>query len=206
MRSTVSTPAPHQLAGRVTDSEPLARIVVAARACFRERGVAKTRMGHIAERAGMARQTLYDFVGNRTEIVDLAIEVRLAELAERITTTRLPDRPDLGERFVDLFCLVVDVVGTDDEYAMLAGSLGEAHAFQFLAGPSTLTAVAESAFAPLFEEARNEGRLRDDVPDRLMVEWLQSMLATLAARAGLDPDYVRMLLRSFALPAILRHR
>lgn len=195
---------PAVLAGRVAASEPLARIVAAARACFRDLGVAHTRMGHIAQRAGMARQTLYDFVSGRAEIVDLAIEVRLAELADRITTTPLPLRRDLGERLVDLFCLVIEVVGNDEEYAHLAGSLGEAHAFQFLAGPSALTTVAERAFAPLFEEARRQNRLRDDVPERLIVEWLQSTLATLAARDGLQPAYVRTLLRSFALPAVLK--
>jgi len=36
-----------------------------------------------------------------------------------------------------------------------------------------------------------------------MVEWLQSMLATLAARDGLTEGYVRELLRLFALPAVL---
>ncbi|HEX6390719.1 MAG TPA: hypothetical protein VFZ89_14765, partial [Solirubrobacteraceae bacterium] len=117
--------------------------------------------------------------------------------------TKLPARRDLGERFVDLFVLVVDVVGGDEEYALLAGSLGERHAFQFLAGPSALTPVAQAAFAPLFDEARRQGRLREDVPERLMVEWLQSMFATLVARDGLDPEYVRTLLRAFALPAIL---
>jgi len=191
------------LAGRVAESEQLARIVAAARTCFRARGVARTRMGHIAEQAGLARQTLYDFVTNRDEIVDLAIEVRLAELGARIASTRLPAHRDLGERFVDLFVLVVEVVGRDEEYALLAGSLGEAHAFQFLAGPSSLTPVAEAVFAPLFDEARRQGRLREDVPERLMVEWLQSMLATLAARDGLTEGYVRELLRLFALPAVL---
>lgn len=202
----MSDAAEQLLAQRVWESEPLARIVAAARVCFRERGVAKTRMGHIADHAGMARQTVYDFVANRDEIVDLAIEVRLAELGARIASTRLPARRDLGERFVDLFVLVVEVVGGDEEYAMLAGSLGEAHAFQFLAGPSSLTPVAEAVFAPLFDEARRQGRLRADVSERLIVEWLQSMLATLAARDGLAPDYVRTLLRSFALPAILNDR
>lgn len=199
------TSAPQDLpAARGAESEQLARIVAAARACFAERAVEKTRMGHIAARAGMARQTLYDFVANRTAIVDLAIEARLDELGEQITATRLPARRDLGERFVDLFVLVVEVVGGDEEYARLAGSLGERHAFQFLAGPSPLTPVAEAAFAPLFAEARRQDRLRDDVSERLMVEWLQSMLATLVARDGVEPDYARTLLRAFALPAILK--
>jgi hypothetical protein len=122
----------------------------------------------------------------------------------RIATTPLPAREELGERFVDLFALVVDVVGGDREYAMLAGSLGEAHEFQFLARPPSLTTGAAAAFAPLFDEARSLRRLREDVPDSLMVEWLQSMLATLAARDGLDAAHVRLLLRSFALPAILK--
>jgi AcrR family transcriptional regulator len=180
------------------------RIVDAARACFAERGVEKTRMGQIAERAGLARQTLYDFFANRAEIVDAAIEVRVGELGERVMATRLPARRDLGERFVDLFVLVVEVVGGDEEYARLAGSLGERHAFQFLAGPSTLTPVAAAAFAPLLEEARRQGRLRDDVSEGLMVEWLQGMLTTLVARDGLEPEHARTLLRAFALPAILR--
>jgi hypothetical protein len=130
--------------------------------------------------------------------------VRLAELGAQIASTRLPARRDIGERIVDLLALVVEVVGTDDEYAMLAGSLGERHAFQFLAGPSQITGVAAAVFAPLLDEARRQGRLREDVPERLLVEWLQSMLAMLAARDDLSPAHTRELLRACALPALLK--
>jgi AcrR family transcriptional regulator len=187
------------------ETDPLARIVAAARVCFRDRGVGKTRMGEIATGAGMARQTLYDFVANKTEIVDLALAARIAELAhvvrERMeTTTEVP----IEERLVEVLACCVEVSRDDPEFVWLAGGMDERHAFQYLAAPSRLTDAMVGISQPFLDVAREAGIVRDDVPVRAMMVWLQSMVATLAARDDLGATELRDTLRAFALPAVLR--
>jgi AcrR family transcriptional regulator len=192
-------------APRIDEPEPVARIVAAARLCFRDRGVAKTRMGEIAQRAGMARQTLYDFVANKTEIVDLALADRIAELGAVVREeTGVAPPADVGERLVEVLARCVEVSREDPEFTWLAGGLDERHAFQYLAAPSRLTDLLTETAGPFVDAAREAGVVRDDVEVRSMLAWLQSMLATLVARDDLDAAGLRATLRAFALPAVLK--
>ena len=74
------------------ESATLHRILESARACFLRYGVRGTRMGDIAEGAGMVRQTLYDWVSSRDELVDLAMAERTRELGEIIRARRSESR------------------------------------------------------------------------------------------------------------------
>ena len=192
-------------AAPAAEHDPIARIVTAARECFRERGVAKTRMGLIAERAGMARQTLYDFVANKTEIVDLALADRIGELvaAVRADESAEPART-LPERLVEVLARAVEVSRDDPEFVSLAAGLDERHAFQYIAGPSRLTDLLTEVAGELIEAGRAQGIVRDDVAPRAIILWLQGMLAALVARDDLGAAELRETLRDFALPAVLR--
>lgn len=199
--SRPTEPAP---TGPAAEHDPIARIVTAARACFRERGVAKTRMGEIAERAGMARQTLYDFVANKTEIVDLALADRVSELAIAVRAEEsAAPAGDLPERLVEVLARAVEVSRDDPEFVSLAGGLDERHAFQYIAGPSRLTELLTEIAGDLVEAGRAHGIVRGDVTSRAIIAWLQGMLASLVARDDLSAAELRETLRAFALPAVL---
>jgi AcrR family transcriptional regulator len=189
---------------RVHNPETLARIVASARRCFLECGVSRTRMSDVAEGAGMVRQTIYDFVANKGELVDLALAARIEELGGIVRARPLRRRADIRERLVELFAVIVETCRDDPEFNVLTGALGERHAFQYMAGPSALTETMTTVVAEIFEEADHSGVLRRDVPQRQIVEWLQAMLATLVVREDLDRDRLRDTLRAFALPAVLR--
>src|SRR5262249_59782334 len=120
-------------------------------------------MSDIAKGAGMVRQTLYDWVSSRDELVDMAMAQRTREMGEIIRRRRVDRQLSVGEQIVDVLAAMVELAGNDSEFALLAQAMPERHAFAFMAGPSALTDVVESLLQPYFDPAPCHGTL----PDRL---------------------------------------
>jgi AcrR family transcriptional regulator len=186
------------------ESPTLARILESARACFLRDGVRRTRISDIADGAGMVRQTVYDWVSSRDQLVDLAMAQRSRELGEQIRSRTLRRGLSIGEQIVDVVAAMAELAGSDPEFELLARAMPEEHAFAFLAGPSELTDVLELVLEPYFAGAREEGGLREALGARALAEWVQLVLATLRNRTDLGTNEVREQLRYFLLPALLK--
>ncbi|WP_024287451.1 TetR/AcrR family transcriptional regulator [Cellulomonas sp. KRMCY2] len=59
-------------------------IVAAARALFAERGIAKTSISDVAERAGITRGLVYHYFVDKDTLVDVVLEEYIAEFVESI--------------------------------------------------------------------------------------------------------------------------
>jgi AcrR family transcriptional regulator len=194
----------HQTIPPGPEAETIDRILESARACFLRKGVRKTRISDIAEGAGMVRQTVYDWVASRDELVDLAMARRIRELGAIIQGRANDPRQGLADQLVEVLADMIELAADDVEFENLAQAMPEAHAFAFIAGPSELTDVVGEILEPFLERARGEGVLRDGMGDRALAEWVQIVLAPLRGRRDLDPQALRQRLRYFLLPALLQ--
>jgi AcrR family transcriptional regulator len=186
------------------ESMTLARIVASARECFLRQGVRKTRIADIAAGAGMVRQTVYDSVSGRDELVDLAMNARSREMADMVRAVPLNPTAGAGEQLVAMLAAMIELARGDAEFRMLTEALAPDHAFHFMVGPSALTEVVVDLLTPLLHRAASEGRLRTDVDIDDMVVWIQTLLAPLMSRDDLTPPALRRTLRLFVLPTLLR--
>ncbi|MUL65862.1 hypothetical protein BOO86_15410 [Mycobacterium sp. CBMA 234] len=194
----------YESAGEGPESATLRRILESARDCFLRLGVRGSRMSDIAEGAGLVRQTLYDWVSSRDDLVDLAMAERTREMGEIIRQRRVDPAAPVGDQIVELLVDMIELAGNDHEFELLAQAMPEHHAFAFLSGPSSLTDVVESLLQPYFDRARQEGVLREELGERALVEWVQTLLAPLRARADRSPESLRKLLQYFLIPALIR--
>ncbi len=160
-------------------------------------------MNDIAEEAGVVRQTLYDWVRSRDHLVDLAMAERSRELGEMIK--RRPVRDDLAieDQIVDVVVAMVTLSGSDPEFTLLAQSMPEEHAFEFMAGQSELTEVLEGVLRPYFDRARERGILREELGTRALARWIQAVLASLRPRRGQPVEVTAAELRYFLIPALV---
>jgi hypothetical protein len=152
----------------------------------------------------MVRQTVYDSVSGRGELVDLAMRARSLEMADAVRRT--PPDPDaaVSDQLLGVLAAMIEMARGDVEFQLLANALAPEHALRYMVGPSPLTEVVVDVLAPLFDRARAEGQLREDVEARELVEWIQTVLAPLMSREDLTPQALRRTLRLFVLPALLR--
>lgn len=179
------------------------RILQSARQLFRERGVKRTRMSDIAEGAGVVRQTVYDWVSSRDEIVDLAMAARVRELGEIVKAMPVDEDKPLREQVLQVLMTMASLAGTDPEAEILAQAMPEQHAFLFMSGPSALTDVVVDILAPYLERAKADGLLRDELGTRAIAEWVQLVAASVRHRVAAEQDDLARKMEYFLLPAIL---
>lgn len=187
----------------VSDAATPERILESARQLFRERGVRRTRMSDIAEGAGVVRQTVYDWVSSRDEIVDLAMAARVRELGETVKAMPVDEDKPLRGQVLQVLMTMAELAGTDPEAEILAQAMPEQHAFLFMSGPSALTDVVVDILAPYLERAKDEGLLRDELGTRAIAEWVQLVAASVRYRVASEQDDLARKMEYFLLPAIL---
>lgn len=191
---------PRRARGDVSVSD----IVVAARECFAERGVAQTRMDDVAQRANVSRPHVYAFVSSRAELLELVALERLRELGAILQERARDLDGDIGEAIVDQIIETILRGRDDPEFTSLADAMPRFDINALLtSGASPLHAITASVFGPLLARALAEGRLRADVSIDAIVEWLQGVIALLSGRHDLANDDLRTMARRFVLPGLL---
>jgi AcrR family transcriptional regulator len=188
---------------RTSNEEALARVVVAARKCFADRGVTRTRMDDVAEAAGMARQNVYRYVSGREELVELAILERVREFTEQLVADLDESTGDLGTAITEHVIAAINVGREDPEFLYLTDALPRLR-LNLLVGGTEVHAFVRETMEPLMRRARVEGALRTDASEDEMIQWIQGVLTLLAPRIDLDAGTMRRMLERFLLPVLLK--
>jgi len=95
----------------------------AARECFLSKGVGKTTMDDVARAAGEKRQLVYRLFLDRRELVEAAINARVAEIADEIAAVDQADADaDFAEVFTRVSITVIERMRSDHELGILVGA------------------------------------------------------------------------------------
>jgi AcrR family transcriptional regulator len=86
-----------------------ARIVAAARECFRRFGFAKTSMQEIASAAGMSAANLYRFYDGKVAIGSAVARAEQSAVLAACDETVAAAGPDVAERLIAMFTAIIDV-------------------------------------------------------------------------------------------------
>jgi AcrR family transcriptional regulator len=184
--------------------ETLEPIVAAARKCFAEVGVARTRMEDVASRASMSRQGVYRYVSGRDDLVALAIMQRCREFGDELMHGTEKNPADVVEAMVDLILRMVKLARGDQEFAYLAEATPRIRLNMLLTSDSSpMHGLVSDCFEPLLTQAESENRLRTDVTRREMTQWIQGVLTVMTARPDLDVSEQRRYAREFAVRGLL---
>jgi AcrR family transcriptional regulator len=180
------------------------RVLAAARECFLRYGVRKTSMADIADAAGLARQSVYRYAASKSALVDAAVLARLSEMGDLLRDI-LERTTGFEEAAVEGSAAVVTTARTDPELTTLLEVAQSRHLAELTASSSAVMhhLVAE-LWSPLFARGRAEGRLRTDVGEDQMVEWIRGVYLMLMLRSDLDAESDRAMVRTFLLPSLTR--
>lgn len=91
------------------DERVRARLMDAAILCVREMGIKKTGMRHIAEKAGLARQTVYKYYSGKYDILADAFMREGLEFVQQLAA-HISGIPAIEEQFVEAFVYVVETL------------------------------------------------------------------------------------------------
>lgn len=162
-------------------------------------------MDDIAKEAGVSRPTVYRYFGDRDTLITALIEGRSRGLFDK-ARAYLRERETFLEQIVDGLVFLVQR-GRQDPIVRLIVSPEHMDLATALVGSTGLAArLTQEMWAPLLDEARARGEIREGLTDEEICEWIALVQLILVGRMDFssdgDPENRRMLTH-FLVPGIV---
>jgi AcrR family transcriptional regulator len=168
-----------------SDEEARERLLDAAEACYAERGLSKTKMTHIAMKAGVHRSTVYSYFRNR--------DVVLAECFLRAVTTVIDAAKscwETDEPFADQVvrsCIVgLAAARESPTMLLLTADYDLGRTLRAAEASEKWRNRLREALGERFAAAATAGKVRDDVAPDMLAHWVTRICFSLIAEPGKD--------------------
>ena len=197
---------PSNIQAKIDMSETEERIIDGARKCFEGIGVANTRLGDIAKRAGVSRQTIYKHFSGKEDIID---RIGFLEMVKVNKVLRERIQRDLP--FPDkLTHAIVASVEVSQENPYLRKVIEDAQLMpRFPDKDVSLYLWQRSRWNNFLERAQKAGELAPDLDLDEVVHWIlfsQLALMTAQDRSVLIETNIHDFVRRFIVAPLLNER
>lgn len=182
------------------------RLIDAAEACFSRFGVSKTTLEDIASQAGVSRATVYRyFEGGRDEII-LGVVLREAGVFLDALQRRVERESNLADAIVEGIVYTMASVRKNEHLALLFAPEVAGQTTSIAGASTALFELTTDFLRPIFEQAQQQGQLRDGVVAEDAAEFvlrtILSLLSVEGPRRRSDAKQ-RQFLRTFCAGAIV---
>lgn len=179
-------------------------VIDAARRNFLRYGVNRTTMADIARAVGTPRQTLYEYVSSRDEVVDAVLVQRIKEIAHDLTPPAPEDGMSFADAFVETSAAAV-LKARDDHELMNVVATGPIERVQdIVTGPhAEIHDIVAHLLEHILDRGVQTGELRTDKTREAIIDWVRVVYLSLISQTSIGPGKVRELVESFLLPSIM---
>ena len=183
------------------------RLLDAAETCLERFGAQKTSMEDVAKTAGLSRATVYRYFENRDALL-LAVASRQASDLATEALGFLAQFDNMTDWLVEGVLFTLREIPKRPAFATLTMTLDSSSASRLFLSSSGMIQIGVDVLSPMFEAARAQGLVRDEVQVDMLIEWLLRVLWTyLNAPSQVAPDEesMRRLFRMMLIPAVLKN-
>lgn len=178
-------------------------VIDAARKNFLRYGVNRTTMADIARAVGTPRQTLYDYVSSRDEVVDAVLVQRIREIAEDLTPSG-DEHTSFTDAFVETSAAAITRARSDHELMNIVATGPIDRVQDVVTGPhAEVHDIVAHLLAPILDRGLETGQLRTDKTRDDIIDWVRIVYLSLISQTSIPLDKVSDLIAGFLLPAIM---
>ena len=189
----------------VGEEQARERLLAAAEACYLERGPSRTRMGDIANRAGVHRRTVYDYFPTKDALLAASFVRAISGVQEVSEPCWQTDEPFL-DRLVNAMIVGLQAARSSPTMALLIGADELGRTFRAAEASDLWGESLAKVLGRRIEVAMAAGEVRDDLSAETMAHWVTRIAFSLAAEQGRPEDGGDAgLIRAF-IPACLAPR
>jgi AcrR family transcriptional regulator len=178
-------------------------IIEATRANFLRFGVSRTTMADIARAVRMPRQTLYDYVSSRDDLLDAVLVKRITEIAEDVKPLGT-EALTFDDAFIETSVAAIERARDDPELTNIF-TTGPADRIQDVVTGSypEIHDIVANLLGPILDRGEKAGMLRTDKTREEIVDWIRIVYLFLINQPAADPAQRRELVAGFLLPSIM---
>lgn len=184
------------------------KIIEAATDCFARFGIKKTTIDDISKAAGVSRPTFYRFFENKQ---DLLLSIAIEEI-QRLVGKSIRHREkikDIDQLFVETILDMILECQKSDVVQFLLSPENEDMMVQITEAANEHWQVQTLGWKPLLDQAKAEGRFRDNVSFSDIAHWittLETMFIIRSRAVKLTAKELRALITRFVVPSILKDK
>ena len=173
----------------------------AARKQFLHYGVSRTTMADVAGELGIPRQTVYEFVSSRDELVDAVLVARIKEIADELTPT---GADSFADALVTTSVAAVNRARNDHELMNIVRTGPMDRVQAIVTGPhAEIHKVVGDLLGPILDHGAATGQLRTDQSREDVIDWIRIVYLALITQNGLEPEAERRVVANFLLPSLM---
>lgn len=192
--------------GLASNRNPLtkAEVIEAAISCIERFGVAKTSMTDVARVLGVTRQTVHRLFETRNELIEAVADVRIEKLAVQLAR-EFSKFETIEDAIIEGSLLSLAVGRTDSILVEIQEQANHAVDQYMFRGSPKVQSVMLEIWGPVFDSARDTGRLRKGMTSDQAVDWIRNVHAMLNMRNDYNEAQQREMLADFVVPSLLDH-
>jgi AcrR family transcriptional regulator len=184
------------------EEEARQRLIDAAEKCYAERGPSRTKITHIAQKAGVHRTTVYAYFANRDEVLAASFMRAVSEIFEATKGCWLTDRPFV-DQVVDSCLVGLDAARKSAAMRLLTAGDDISHTQAVAAASDHWRVRLNTALGERIAAAAARRQVRNDIPPETLAEWVSRICFSLIA----EPERPERggdegLLRGLLVPAL----
>jgi len=180
-----------------------AAIIDAARKNFLHYGVNRTTMADIARAVGMPRQTLYEYVSSRDDLVDSVLVQRIKEIAEELKPLA-PEGMSFADAIVETSVAAIQRARSDRELMNMFATGPNDRVQGVVIGPyPEIHDIVVDLLGPILDRGAESSMLRTDKTRDEIIDWIRAVYLSLITQPAGAPQNERAVVADFLLPSIM---
>jgi AcrR family transcriptional regulator len=180
-----------------------AAIIAAARQNFLHYGVNRTTMADIARAVGMPRQTLYEYVSSRDDLVDSVLVARIKEIAEDLKPLAAEGVP-FADAMVETSVAAIERARNDRELMNIFTTGPNDRVQAVVIGPyPEIHDIVVDLLGPILDQAAASNILRTDKTRDEIIDWVRIVYLSLITQPAAGQNNERAIVADFLLPSIM---
>ena len=182
------------------------RLLDAAEECLQQFGPQKTSMEDVARAAGMSRATVYRYFENRDALL-LGVASRQAANLAADAMSYLARFDNISDWLVEGLLYTLRELPQRPVFASLVTSLDSRSGTTLFLGSNGMVEIGVNVLQPMFDMAKGQGVVREDLDLHLLIEWLLRVLWTYLnapSQVATDEEGMRRLFGMMLIPTVLK--
>ena len=178
-------------------------VLEAARKNFLHYGVNRTTMGDIARVVGVPRQTIYEYVSSRDDLVDAVLVARIKEIAEDLKPLAREGRSFI-DAFVETSVAAIQRARSDPELMNIFTTGPNDRVQDVVTGPyPEIHDIVVDLLSPILDKGLQTRKLRTDKTADELIDWIRVVYLSLITQPNPVAQNERDIVAGFLLPSIM---
>lgn len=176
-------------------------VIEAARKKFLHFGVHRTTMADISGEVSMPRQTLYEYVASRDDLVEVVLVRRISEIADELKSLHTKS---FAKSLVQTAVAAIRRARSDPELMNLLATAPKDIVQKVVVGHcQDIHDIVRRLLDPILDRGMAQGEVRTDKSRDEIIDWFRIVFLSLITQTGLTPEAEISIVSDFLLPSIM---